>query len=214
MSYIIIAGGSKMRKVMIIGCFLAAFLLLMVPNVSAIEYNHVEETQKTTINEYIGELKEKINSGVCKKQISFLKESLKNSNITELKETIILSLMSFREIVPLDDPGDGEDCDGPDDWTDWMYFLLFFLLWPITFSCTAVVFFCIMLMALILPWFYLVQLITWAFSNNVVALKILKILGKWINIFDIIAFDSIMLLIPSIFIVEFFDEFDWDEDGR
>jgi hypothetical protein len=78
-----------MKKAIILGCFLAAFLLLITPSVNAIEYNHVEETQKTTICEYVDEIKEKINiNSYRKQQIPYLKESLEIINIRELKENI------------------------------------------------------------------------------------------------------------------------------
>jgi hypothetical protein len=39
-SYIVIVEDSIMRKVMVIGCFIAGFLLLMIPNVNSIEYQN------------------------------------------------------------------------------------------------------------------------------------------------------------------------------
>ena len=57
-----------MKMTIIFGSFLAGFLLLMTPVVYSIEYNHVQETQKTTINKYIDELKMIISSGDVKLQ--------------------------------------------------------------------------------------------------------------------------------------------------
>jgi hypothetical protein len=39
-SYIVIVEDSIMRKVMVIGCFIAGFLLMMIPNVNSIEYQN------------------------------------------------------------------------------------------------------------------------------------------------------------------------------
>ena len=39
-----------MRKVVIIGCFIAGFLLLMIPNVNSINYNQCKECQEQSYN--------------------------------------------------------------------------------------------------------------------------------------------------------------------
>jgi hypothetical protein len=65
-----------MRKVVIIGCFIAGFLLLMIPNISAVEYNTIVDVNK---NEIIQRTRAELLN--LKQSI----ESIKNMTISLLK---------------------------------------------------------------------------------------------------------------------------------
>ncbi len=87
---------------------LAIFLLVMVPSINAVEYNQVKETQTQLIESHIPEISKRIPIN----DIGELKGILKR----------LFSIDTFQKIKGLfDDPGDGEDNNGPDDWTDYLY---------------------------------------------------------------------------------------------
>jgi len=214
-----------MNKTIVFVSLLAVFLMLMIPNVSAVEYNQVKEKQEVFIQNHIDDLQENLE----KIDLHDFKESLNKSSLNidveGIKEKLenIPSLTSlFRSYSFLDDPGNGNDSNGPDDITDWIYLFIFiitspvslpllifdFIFWGIYSSLVAYI--CIMSFVFVI--LLLLSIFFWPQEGNEgfdlsEEMGILEFLNDIYNDFPFLFF-------PSKLIAEFIDYKDWDKDGR
>jgi len=87
-----------MKKIIIIGTILACFLMLMTPNISAVEINTVVQEQKTVINNQINKIEKQVN--IFKNKIKHLTNKIENNyDNTDLLFNIILNGIVFPIIL-------------------------------------------------------------------------------------------------------------------
>ena len=118
------------RRIVVFGSFLAVFLMLMIPVNSAVEHTQVKETQETLLQESIDTIRENIINMEIKSQKLSALASNKNIDIEKIKDTfkdMPSSLKLIKDRSYMGDPGDGEDGNGPDDITDWIWGILFWI---------------------------------------------------------------------------------------
>lgn len=84
-----------MKKTLIIGSLLACFLMLMIPNVSAVEYQTVADANESYLMNEIQNKKidiQTLRNNIKNINIRELREELHNINIHELREKMLLGL--------------------------------------------------------------------------------------------------------------------------
>ena len=84
-----------MKKTLIIGSLLACFLMLMIPNVSAVEYQTVADANESYLMNEIQNKKidiQTLRNNIKNINIRELREELHNINIHELREKMLLEL--------------------------------------------------------------------------------------------------------------------------
>lgn len=180
-----------MIKTILFGTALSIFLILMTPNISAIEFNQSAEMQKSLFNQST------IKSTYVTKYIQFRTfKSLFNNLFLKLR--LVQKNNWF-----FDDPGNGTDGKGPDDITD-IWYMIKFLITLLIFGPFVIA--DIVIYALI--WIFIIGFL-WilifmpAFLERLVEI----LLPNSDSIFAII-------FMPVFFIFEVFDYADMDLDGR
>jgi len=126
-----------MKKTIIFTSFLAVFLMLMIPNVNAVEYRQVEETKEAFMKNQWHLIQENLPID-CVDDLKIPSDTFlinfDDEQISKKIENISFENSFFKRITLFGDPGNGTDGNGPDDWTDYLYLCIYLLLYlPVSF---------------------------------------------------------------------------------
>ncbi len=230
-----------MRKTIVFVSVLAVFLMLMVSNVPAVEYYRVKETQESFVHTTLDTFRENIRNVKSNRQTLSVLASIMNIDIEEFKNTIKdipSSLNVIKERKNFGDPGNGTDGNGPDDITDWMYGIIFWILIPVTgpLFIYDVILGSIQAMAVLIPLILFSFLFPFLLMLSIALIPLLIIMylaspsevEEWIA--EFLEFmhnietryseflDKLLSLpfyeFPFILIGEFYDTWDYNGDGR
>ena len=204
-----------MKKTIIVLCLFAVFLLVMIPTISSIENSTIKENTSRILKHH--------KSTICSILDDFLHKQYGKTCISE-KEGLSASLFV--------DPGNGTDGNGPDDITDWIYLLIFFVTLPVSFPLLFIDIIFIIVKVIAISLFLIIPFFIFMLALALFPITIILIINYYLypelyedTIENINSFFNVLNTIieitapdwfffPLILIGEFSDTIDYDNDGR